>query len=113
MKFIFISTLTIGLLLSIDPISYAFHRSVFAVCKVFSIGRETNIRGAMRAGKKMRKVHIISTTKGMTGIGRPIHRSGTRELISGKLLGPMQTIRCRSITQFWVLTGSNIFQMLN
>jgi len=63
----------------------------------------------MRAGKKMGKVHIISTSKEMTGTGRLIHRSETGELISGKLLGPMQATRCRMITQFWVLIGINIF----
>lgn len=80
---------------------------------MFSTGRETNIRGAMRAGKKMGKVHIISTSKEMTGTGRLIHRSETGELISGKLLGPMQATLCRIITQFWVLIGTNFFQMLN
>lgn len=60
----------------------------------------------MRAGKKMGKVHIISTSKGMTGIGRLIPRLETGELISGKLLGPMQATRCRNITRFWALTGS-------
>lgn len=92
----------------VDLTFYDFHRSAYAVCKVFSIGRETNIRGATRAGKKMGQVLIISTRKGMTGIGRLIHHSETGELISGKLLGPIQATRYHITTRFWALTGSNM-----
>lgn len=70
-----------------------------------STERGTNTKGAMRAGRKMVRMHIINISREMTGIGRLIHPSGIRKPITGKLPEQTPVIHYPIITQFWVLTG--------
>lgn len=72
-----------------------------------STERGTNTKGAMRAGRKMVRMHIINISREMIGIGRLIHPSGIRKPITGKLPEQTPVIHYPIITQFWVLTGED------
>jgi hypothetical protein len=74
---------------------------------VCSTERGTNTKGATRAGRKMVKVHNINISREMIGIGRLMHPSEIRELITGKLQEQASVIHYPIITQFWVLTGED------
>ena len=73
---------------------------------MYLIGREINPKGTMRAGAVMVQVHIINISSGKIGIGRLIHHTEIRRLISGRLLEAMLVGCCLITTQFWVLTGN-------
>lgn len=61
----------------------------------------------MRAGGKMVRANIITTSNGKIGIGRLIHHMVNVGQISGKLLKKVPVIYYLITTQFWVLTGNN------
>jgi len=69
--------------------------------------RGTNTKGAMRAGRKMVKVHFINNSSEMIGIGRLIHPIEIGKLITGNLQEQVCLIRYHTIIQFWVLTGED------
>lgn len=72
-----------------------------------STERGTNTKGAMRAGRKMVRMHITNISREMIGIGRLIHPSEIRKPITGKLPEQAPVIHYPIITQFWVLTGED------
>ena len=72
-----------------------------------STERGTNTKAAMRAGRKMVRMHIINISREMIGIGRLIHPSGIRKPITGKLPEQTPVIHYPIITPFWVLTGKD------
>lgn len=90
---------------------FAISRSGFGECKVFSTEREINSEGVTIAGNNMVQMHIISITRGMTGIGRKTLHSEVTVVILGRLLGPPQALHYHITTLSLDLTGIARYKM--
>lgn len=75
-------------------------RNAYVVCRVSSTEKETSIKEAMRAGKKMGMVHIFKNSSGMIGIGLLIHPLEIERQTINRLLSTVELILYLATTQF-------------